>query len=93
MIVELHNKLGQPQSIEATRLVVRDPVVGVVAVVIEAGPNQYYAIHRGDGDDAVNRALASMGIKETVFSNHVDIADYPKPPGDLIMSPGDIKRA
>ena len=88
MIVELHNKLGQPQRIEATRLVVRDEVVGAVAVVIDAGSHHFYTVHRGDGDDAMNRALRSMGIDETVISDQVDLADFAPPPGKLILAPG-----
>jgi len=88
MLVELHNKLGQPQTIEATRLVIRDPVVGVVAAVIEAGPHHFYAVHLGDGDEAVNRALAAMGISDTVVTDQIDLSAFPKPPGQLISRPG-----
>ena len=88
MLVEVHNKLGEPQRIEATRLVVRDPVVGVVAVVIEAGPHHFYAVHLGDGDEAVNRALQSMGINETVVTDQLSLSQFKQPPGELIIKPG-----
>ena len=45
MIVELHNKLGSPQRIEATRVVLRDSIDGAIAVAVEVGPRHYYVIH------------------------------------------------
>jgi len=89
MIVELHNKLGQPQRIEATRVVVRDPIDGVISMSVEVSPRHYYTVHRGDGDDVMNRALAAMGIDVTVISDHVDMSQFEKPPGNLMSSPGD----
>jgi hypothetical protein len=88
MLVELHNKLGQPQRIEATRIVVSDPEVGVVAVIVEAAPHHIYAVHRGDGDEVVNRALQQLGIDRTVISNEVDLDKFPRPKGNLILQPG-----
>jgi hypothetical protein len=97
MIVELHNKLGAPQAIEATRVVLRDKIDGVIALVMEVGPRHYYAVHRGDGDVAMNRALRSMGINETVISDMVD-EQLPQPQGTLFIpdddsdDPGTIRR-
>ena len=81
MIVELHNRLGSPQRIEATRVVLRDPIDGAICVAMEVGPRHYFVVHRGDGDEAMNRALRSMGINETVISDMID--DLPRPPGKL----------
>jgi hypothetical protein len=87
MIVELHNKLGSPQIIEATRVVLRDRVDGAIAVAVEVGPRHYYVVHRGDGDVAMMRALRSLGISETVISDMV--TDLPKPKGQLLLPDGE----
>lgn len=88
MIVELHNKLGAPQVIEATRVVLRDKIDGPIAVALEVGPRHYYVVHRGDGDVAFNRTLRSMGINETVVTDIVD-EQLPKPKGTLFIPDGD----
>lgn len=80
MIVELHNKLGNPKRIEATRVVIRAPGGEALCVAVEPGSGQYFIVHRGDGDEQMNRALRSLGIDETVIS---DMEDMPKPPGTL----------
>ena len=81
MIVEIHNKLGKPQRFEATRVVLRDEIDGPLAVALEVGLRHYYIVHRGDGDDAMNRALRTMGLHETVLSDMQD--DLPTPYGKL----------
>jgi hypothetical protein len=81
MIAEFHNKLGDPQIVEVTRLVLRTKPGGEpLCVAIEPCLGQWFVVHRGDGDDAMIRALRSMGIDETVIS---DMKDLPKPPGKL----------
>jgi hypothetical protein len=80
MIVELHNKLGNPERIEATRVVLRAPNGEALCVALEPGTGQYFIVHRGDGDDAMMRALRSMGMNETVVS---DMHELPQPPGTL----------
>ena len=87
MIVELHNKLGSPQIIEATRVVLRDKIDGVLAIAVEVGPRHYHIVHRGDGDKALNRALQAMGINETVISDV--ITELPRPPGKLFIPEND----
>jgi hypothetical protein len=86
MIVEVHNKLGQPQRIEATRVLIRDVIDGPIAMIVEVGPRHYFYVDREDGDVAMNRALQSMGIKETVLSDVV--TELPRPEGTL-WTPGD----
>jgi len=88
MIVELHNKLGKPQVIEATRIVLRCPVNGPICVAMECGKHHQFVIHRGDGDEAMNRALATMGIDETVVTDMIDKGQIKKPPGKL-WKPGE----
>jgi sarcosine oxidase gamma subunit len=85
MIAEFHHKLGSPEQVEVTRLVLRaSPQGEALCVAVEAGPGQWYIVHRGDGDEAMNKALQSMGIDETVIS---DMVDMPTPPGKL-WTPG-----
>jgi hypothetical protein len=84
MIVELHNKLGNPQRIEATRIVIRAENGDALAVAVQPGPGQHFIVHRGDGDEQMQRALQTLGINETVIS---DVQDMPKPPGTL-WTPG-----
>jgi len=86
MIVELHNKLGKPERIEATRVVLRAPNEEALCIAMEVGPGNFFIVHRGDGDDAMNRALRSMGIEETVISEMMD-HELPKPPGTLWTPP------
>ena len=85
MRIELHNKLNNPECTEATRIVIRAEDGQAICVAVEPGPGQYYIVHRGDGDEQMNRALRSLGIDETVIS---DMKDMPKPPGTL-WKPGD----
>lgn len=84
MIVELHNKLGRPERIEATRIVIRGDNDEPICIAIQPGPDQYFVVHRGDGDEEMNRALRALGFHETVIS---DFKDLPKPPGTL-WTPG-----
>jgi len=85
MIVELHNKLGSPEQIEATRLVLRSADGQALCVAMQVGPDNYFIVHRGDGDEAMQRALRGVGLDETVMSNMLDM---PTPPGTL-WKPGD----
>jgi hypothetical protein len=80
MIVELHNKLGQPQRIKATRVVLRLDNGDPIAVAISPQPLEAFVVHRGDGDEAMERALRVIGINETLVS---DMQSAPKPPGQL----------
>ena len=80
MIVELHNKLGDPRRIEATRVVLRAPNGEALCVALEPGSGQFHIVHRGDGDEVMNRALRTLGVDETVVS---DMYDMPAPPGKL----------
>lgn len=84
MIVELHKNLGDPQRIEATRVVLRAPNGEALCVALEPGAGQFFIVHRGDGDDAMMRALRALGVAETVIS---DMHNMPKPPGTL-WTPG-----
>jgi len=83
MIVEYHDKLGNAHRVEATRVVLRDPVDGIMGLAIETAPRHYFLIHRGEGDVAMNRALEALGINETVVTDLVTSEDFPKPPGEL----------
>lgn len=80
MIVEIHNKLGNPQRIEATRVVLRAPNEEAICIAMQVGPENFFVVHRGDGDEAMMKALQAMGIHETIVS---DMLDAPKPPGTL----------
>jgi len=88
MIVELHNKLGKPARIEATRVVLRAPNNSPLCVAMQVGPENFFIVHCGDGDDAMVRALRAMGINETVVTERID-NEMPKPPGKL-WKPGDL---
>jgi hypothetical protein len=84
MILEFHNRLSEPQRVEATRLVVRCPVNGIVAIIVETAPHHIFIVERGDGDMAMNHAINALGIANTtVVSNMVDGSAFPKPPGRL----------
>ena len=84
MIAELHCSLTKPMVLDGvTRVVLRDKIDGPIVIAMEVGPRHYYAVHRGDGDAAMNRALRSMGINETVISDMTD--KLPKPPGQLYI--------
>jgi len=90
MIVELHNKLGNPQRIEATRVVLRCPINGVIAVALEPTPGHQYIIDRGDGDEVMNKMLSQLGINETVISDHIDKDSFAAPPkGSRLWKPGE----
>lgn len=81
MLVEVHNKLGELQRFEATRILLRDAIDGPILVAVEVGPRHYFITDRGDGDEAMNRALRSLGVNEIVASQHIN--GVPSPHGQL----------
>jgi len=77
MIVELHNKFGNPQQIECTRLVVRDGKHGnPLVVVLEHSPGQLWTAQAGD--EKFSRALRLMGIPDTLVVESLDDLSTPK---------------
>jgi hypothetical protein len=85
MIAEMHHKLGKPERVDVTRIVLRADNGEAICVAMQVGPENYFCVHRGDGDENMVRALRSMGINETIISEQCDL---PKPPGKL-WTPGD----
>ena len=91
MKLEIHDKLGNPQIIECTRILIRDSVRGVnnpVMVVIEHAPGQFWTCDIQDGTEQFARALKLMGVDETVICETVDASTLARPPGELILPPG-----
>ena len=84
MIIELHDNLGNPKKIKATRVVLRTDAGQPLCVAAELSPIEHYIVHRGDGDDEMRAALSSLCIRETVIS---DIQPMPRPDGTL-WTPG-----
>jgi len=64
MIVEIHNKLGNVQRLEVTRLVVYDAMNNPNVVAVEVEPRVIYAAHADDPE--FNELLRSCGITQTV---------------------------
>lgn len=70
----IHNKLGQPQEIEATRVIVQDNLGNPVALALKYGETAdgrelVLTAHIGEpgGEVAFNELLRQMGIDRTVI--------------------------
>ena len=71
MILEIHDRLGHPQRIQCTRVLVREAAHGnPVAVVLEHDPSHLWISH--SGEETFQRALKLMGITETVMNFEID---------------------
>ena len=89
MQVETHDKLGDPQIIKCSRLVVRDTVHGnPVLVFLEHSPGQFYAAFADDDPVEFSRALSLLGINETVICDTLDTSKLDRPPGEILLPPG-----
>ena len=86
MILETHNKFGEPQRIECTRLLVRCPNGTPAMVAMQMTDEQIWCAH--SGESGFQRALETMGISETVIVHIVDGDQVPVPSGQLIQPRG-----
>jgi hypothetical protein len=70
MKIEFHNNLGNPQSVEVTRVVVYDQHDNPVAVAVEVEPG---AIITGTAEHAdFNELLRGLGLNKTVVVQTVE---------------------
>jgi hypothetical protein len=86
MIVESHNKFGEPRRIECTRLIVRCPNGTPAMVAMQMTDEQIWCAHAGE--PGFERALESMGITDTVITHVIEGDQIPTPPGQLIQPGG-----
>ncbi len=76
MKIEFHNRLGNPQSVEVTRVVVYDQNDNPIAVAVEVEPG---AILAGTVDHPdFNELLRGLGITKTVIVQTVDQIPLPE---------------
>lgn len=76
MKIEFHNRLGNPQSVEVTRVVVYDQYDNPIAVAVEVEPG---AILTGTVDHAdFHDLLRGLGISKTVIVKTVDQIPLPE---------------
>jgi len=66
MRIELHNRLGQPQVIEATRVVVYDKFDNPVALSLEISDGVILSEHAGNSRN-FNEILRNLGVSRTVI--------------------------
>lgn len=65
MKIEIHNRLGDPQVIECTRVIVRDCYDQPLAVSIEYDDHTIITAHADDPD--FHQMLRDCGINKTVI--------------------------
>lgn len=70
MRLVIHKNLREAQVIEATRVVVEDPLGNPIMVALEYAPGKIIASHPGDKD--FNNLLHSMGINKVVVCTDVE---------------------
>jgi len=86
MHVETHNKLGNPQQFECTRLVIRDNNNTPVVVAAQHSPEHIFVVHAGE--QGFENALKALGIKDTVIIDRHPVSEFPSPPGELLIPKG-----
>ena len=69
MKLQIHRNMRNVQTIEATRVVVRDDHDNPIALALEFAPGQILAVTADSPE--FNAVLASLGIKETVLVEDV----------------------
>lgn len=80
----IHNHLGQPQEIEATRVVVLDSHDNPIAVAVEPDRGVIIAATASEeGNAEFNSILRNLGIDKTVI-----VTDVPQRPLPEINIPG-----
>jgi len=77
MMLETHDRLGNPQQIECSRVLVRDVYNNPLMVCIEHAPGQYWMKHLND--PGFNESLQSMGINQTVITSTLPATPTPSP--------------
>jgi hypothetical protein len=83
MIVEIHNKMGNPQRIECSRVVIKDIYDSPIVVILEHAPGQYY--YKAVGEDGFEQALRALGIEGTTVAEVIDTRGVASPPGHLLL--------
>jgi len=81
MILETHNKLGEPKKIECTRLLVRHANGTPIMAAMQMSPEQIWTTHCGEAN--FDQVLRAMGLKEIVVNTNVGDDAVPTPPGEL----------
>lgn len=68
MRIEIHNKLGQPQVLEVTRVVIKDKFGNPIAIALEPDDGVIIADIASKGNEIqFNQLLRSLGIQKTVL--------------------------
>jgi hypothetical protein len=68
--VEIHDHLGKPVRIKATRVVVYDDFGNPLSMTLSRGPNWAQSAHAGD--DNFEALLEELGIRRTVVVTEFD---------------------
>ena len=74
MQVELHDRLGSPLKVTATRLLIRDDYGNPIAICMEIGPNNILTATAKD-HAKFDALLRSLGIKQTAVVTVMDEKD------------------
>jgi hypothetical protein len=69
MKLQIHRNMRNVQTIEATRVVVKDDYDNPIALALEFAPGQILAVTADSPE--FNAVLASLGIKDTVLVEDV----------------------
>jgi len=70
MKVEMHNKLGRPQTVEASRVVIYDCYDNPIMICMEYDPQGGYLYSTAD-DPQFNNYLRQLGIDKTVVVSDI----------------------
>jgi hypothetical protein len=77
VIVEIHNKLGEPLRVPATRLVVYDDMGNPVAFVLQMGPHHVRVCDAMDPDFEMQ--LEAHGLRRAVLVTRRELRDLRAP--------------
>ena len=79
MIAETHYKLGRPQRIECTRVIIRDVNGNPVLAAIELSPGHIWTTSCTEPD--FQHTLEAMGLSSNFMTQVVQTDKFPTPPG------------
>lgn len=69
MQVELHDRLGSPLSVPATRVILKDDFGNIIALAVQLAPGVVRIAHAGEKGFAAQ--LEALGLDKTLIINRV----------------------
>ena len=86
MKIELHDRLGNPERRDATRLVVYDDYGNAVVSVLKLGEGMLDV--RVAGQPGFNEALKFLGVEQTLIVDKLDVEQLGQVRQDSVLTQG-----